>query len=132
MRRSETKANGERVLVVDDDAAVLALTRRVLERHGFKALAAGSGDEAVRLFENEKGEIDLLVTDVVMPGMQGPELALALRADRPGLPVLLMSGYTESLDSLRRATVDPATDFLPKPFGPSDLMAKVEALLRPE
>jgi PAS domain S-box-containing protein len=131
MRKSGMAGSGEVVLVVDDDGAVLALAQRVLERHGFRALAAGSGGEAVRMFEDERGEVDLLVSDVVMPGMQGPELALALRGSQPGLPVLLMSGYTESLEGLRRAAVDPTTDFLPKPFGPGDLMEKVRTLLRP-
>jgi signal transduction histidine kinase/ActR/RegA family two-component response regulator len=86
----------ETVLVVDDEPAVLALVTRVLSREGYRALGAGGGAEALELAGAE-GKVDALVTDVVMPGMRGPDLARAFLARWPDSPVLYMSGYAEDL-----------------------------------
>ncbi|MCZ7525320.1 MAG: PAS domain S-box protein [Acidimicrobiia bacterium] len=126
--RAARPGRSERVLVVEDDVAVRALVRQVLERHGFRVLVAADGDEAERIARREP--VDLLVSDVVLPGRRGPELAEALRARRPGLPVVLMSGYLGEAAGLPE---DLASDggLLAKPFRPEELVARVlEALDR--
>lgn len=123
-----TAASGVQILVVDDDEGVRSLAARVLRKHGFQALEAAGGEEALRLFAAPENSITFLVSDVVMPGIQGPELAARLRGHSPHLKVLLMSGYAESLDLLKQS-IEPSTAFLQKPFSPSDLVAKVEGLL---
>jgi two-component system cell cycle sensor histidine kinase/response regulator CckA len=87
-------------------------------------LTAASGEEALELAAAEDGRIDLLVSDVVLGGMTGPQLATSLRARRPGLKVLLMSGYA----GMPVGSVD---DFLPKPFSPFELARRIRRLLRP-
>jgi two-component system, cell cycle sensor histidine kinase and response regulator CckA len=117
------------VLVVDDDDGVRGLTSRVLEKHGFIALEARGGAEALEIYSQQEGKVAILVSDIVMPGMQGPELAQRLRSQTPELRVLLMSGYSESLDSLQRRPSLRSTGFLQKPFSPGDLVTQVERLL---
>ena len=116
------------VLVVEDEEEVRALARDVLEMNGYVVLEALSPAHALELGETHPGAIDLLITDVVMPGMSGPELARRLRARRPALRVLCMSGYPESED--RRVEGAPAwTAWLQKPFTPDVLMGKVRDCL---
>jgi two-component system cell cycle sensor histidine kinase/response regulator CckA len=86
------------VLVVEEEEEVRALARDVLEMNGYSVLEALDAEDAVRLGEGHPGVIDLLITDVVMPRMSGPELARRLRVRRPALRVLCMSGYPESPD----------------------------------
>ena len=119
--------NGERVLVVEDRDVVRDLTRDVLEASGFDVVAVAGGREALE--EVAAGEpFDLLLTDVVMPEMSGPELAVKLRAKRPNLPVLYMSGYTDDVLSAHELSQD-ATAFLRKPFGNAELITAARALL---
>jgi two-component system cell cycle sensor histidine kinase/response regulator CckA len=113
------------VLVVEDRAVVRELIRDVLDAAGFFAVTASGGAEALTLAIAE--HFDLLLTDVVMPKMSGPELAHALRARFAGLPVIYMSGYTDDvLDA--KALAEPATGFLRKPFANADLVAEVRKL----
>jgi signal transduction histidine kinase len=114
------------ILLVEDDAAVRAMTTQMLSRAGFTVLAASNPAEASELFDRT-GTIDLLLTDVVMPEMHGPELAHKLAAKRPGLPVLFVSGYGESLAASN--PLDGPTAFLAKPFASSALVASVRELL---
>jgi two-component system, cell cycle sensor histidine kinase and response regulator CckA len=119
--------NAERVLVVEDRDVVRDLARDVLEASGFAVVAVPGGREALQ--EVASGEpFDLLLTDVVMPEMSGPELAVKLRVRRPGLPVLYMSGYTDDVLSEHELSQD-ATAFLRKPFGNAELIAAARALL---
>ncbi len=90
------------ILVVEDEEEVRALARDVLEMNGFQVLEALDVADATRLAQTHPGTIDLLITDVVMPGTSGPELARRLRAHRPGLRVLCMSGYPENMDGRDR------------------------------
>jgi two-component system cell cycle sensor histidine kinase/response regulator CckA len=119
--------NGERVLVVEDRDVVRDLARDVLEASGFAVVAVAGGREA--LAEVSAGEpFDLLLTDVVMPEMSGPELAVQLRTQHPQLPVLYMSGYTDDVLSAHELSQE-ATAFLRKPFGNAELIAAARALL---
>jgi two-component system cell cycle sensor histidine kinase/response regulator CckA len=118
----------ETVLLVEDEDAVRRLVHRALELHGYSVLSARSGEEAEQIEQSHPGPIDLLLTDVVMPGMSGRELADSLKSRRPQLKILYMSGYTN--DEVVRHGVSLARDaFLQKPFTPVSLMAKVRAAL---
>jgi DNA-binding NtrC family response regulator len=116
------------VLIAEDEDAVRSLARQVLVRAGYTVLVAGDGEQAHHAAERHDGRIDLLLTDVIMPGMNGPELAQKLAASRAGLKVLYMSGYPGgALDGLglRRERVP----FLPKPFTLEQLLRRVRETL---
>ncbi len=124
----EPEAPPATILVVEDEEEVRALARDVLEMNGFHVLEALDVADATRLAQTHPGTIDLLITDVVMPGTSGPELARRLREYRPGLRVLCMSGYPESDD--RRIDGQAGwTAWLQKPFTPDVLMGKVRDCL---
>jgi two-component system, cell cycle sensor histidine kinase and response regulator CckA len=118
----------ETVLVVEDDQAVLGLARRSLEAEGYTVLAAADGPDALRLVERHGGPIHLLVTDVVMPGMSGRELAAQIGARRIGVRVLFMSGYPGDA-VVHGGALAPGSAFLQKPFGPERLARKVREVL---
>jgi len=119
---------GETILLVEDDAKVRDLTRRVLESLGYTLLHAQDGQEAQQVAQAHAGPIHLLLTDVVMPGGNGRTLADRLTEMRPELKVLYMSGYTaDAID--RHGVLDPGVAFLPKPFKTSDLLTKVQSVL---
>ncbi len=110
------------ILLVEDDADVRKLTRQILLRRGFRVLEAANGPEARELALHHSGPIDLLLTDVVMPGgMNGVQLAVAIRDLRPGIGVLYMSGYTENA-LIEHSLRDEGAQFLQKPFTPEQLM----------
>jgi len=122
-------SNGnETILLVEDEQAVRELTLRMLHQLGYKVLTADSGAEAVRLTKMHADEIALLLTDVVMPGMSGRELADDLLASRPTLKVLFLSGYTEST-VLHHGVLESGVDFLPKPFSREVLGKKLREIL---
>jgi PAS domain S-box-containing protein len=116
------------VLVVEDEDGLRALTLRLLSRLGYTAHGASTPEEAVRLLE-EHSEIDLLLSDVVMPGISGPELAKTLSARRPGLQVLYMSGYTEEA-IVQHGVLKPGIAFLHKPFTVETLSRKLRDVFR--
>lgn len=116
------------VLVVDDDVSVLRVAAKVLQRGGYEVLEAGSGPEALEVADAAGGRIDLLLTDVVMPRMNGRELSEALLARYPKVRVLFMSAYTEDeviLQGVRVAEVN----FINKPFTVDGLRKKVREVL---
>jgi signal transduction histidine kinase len=118
----------ETILLVEDDDLVRPMLGMSLRLHGYTALLAADGSEAISLAEQTNLKIDLLITDVVMPLMSGPELAQRVARIRPNLPVLFISGYTDQAlihQGLRR----PGTFFLQKPFNPETLALKVRQLL---
>jgi two-component system cell cycle sensor histidine kinase/response regulator CckA len=116
------------ILVVDDEISLRSVMRRTLLRAGFEVLLAEDGARALTLASTHPGHIDLLLTDVVMPGLSGPELARRLREQRPGIGVLFVSGYSfeENVPAADPAT---GTGYLPKPFDSTTLTAKVHQLL---
>jgi PAS domain S-box-containing protein len=118
----------ETVLLVEDDLAVGAFARDVLEECGYRVLSAADPAGALRLCENHDGPIHLLLTDVVMPRMNGRQLALAAAELRPEMRVLYMSGYTDDA-VLRRGLLDPDLPFIQKPFTPAALEMKVREVL---
>ncbi len=125
---ADLKGSGT-ILVVEDDAAVLELTVDSLETMGYRVLQAAHPGEAVATAATSGATIDLLISDVVMPGMYGPQLAQTLRERFPSLPVLFVSGYTQ--DALRHiAPDDPLVLFLNKPFSSEQLREAVRTLLR--
>jgi signal transduction histidine kinase/CheY-like chemotaxis protein len=117
------------VLVVEDDAAVRDLAREVLAGAGYAVLEAAEAEAALRLVAGHPGHVDLLLTDVVMPGLSGRELARRLEASRPGLRTLYMSGYTDD-DILRHGVSRREVAFLPKPFAPDELLSRVGETLQ--
>ena len=118
----------ERILVVEDDDAVRRMTREFLQLRGYTVLEARGATDAIQFVERHQETIDLVLTDVVMPGMKGRELVDRLGKLRPGLKVLYMSAYTED-DAVNIGILNPGTAFIEKPFGPDDLANKVRDVL---
>ena len=114
----------ETILVVEDDPAVLKMTTRLLASQGYTVLAAGSPDEAIRVAAESVAEIHLLMTDVVMPGMNGRDLAATLLSLYPHLKRLFTSGYTADVIA-RHGVLEAGMHFLQKPFSADDLAAKI-------
>jgi two-component system cell cycle sensor histidine kinase/response regulator CckA len=131
-RHIGTWRGGETILLVEDDERLRRVTRTMLNRYGYTVLEAQSGGDALLICERQSSSIQLLLTDVVMPHMSGPDLAARLVAARPGLGVVFMSGYTDDA-ILRHGILDASAAFVQKPFTPEALLRKVrEALdLRP-
>jgi two-component system cell cycle sensor histidine kinase/response regulator CckA len=125
---AEVPKGQETVLLVEDEAGVRHLSKFVLEANGYTVLEAGHGQEALAIAERHAGAIHLLVTDVVMPGMSGRQLANSLCQARPGTRVLFMSGYTDEA-VLRHGVMDGSPAFLQKPFSPIGLARKVREVL---
>jgi len=118
----------ETILVVEDDPSVAKLIRAVLQSNGYRVLEARSAEEALALVETSGDSIQLLVTDIVMPQINGWELKQRLTASRPRLRVLFMSGYTDNA-IVQHGLLDPQTPFLQKPFTPTALVAKIREVL---
>ena len=119
---------GERILVVEDEAPVRLMMKRALEDAGYTVLDAGSGDEALDIAAGSAGQINLVLTDVVMPGRGGRELAEQLRRQMPDVPVLFTSGYTDG-EIERRGLLGPEAAFIQKPLTPSALVHAVQKQL---
>ena len=130
----ERKAGGEAlrgsetILLVEDDEAIRRLTRDFLEKEGYKVIEARNGQEALWEIVRHAGVIHLMMTDVVMPGMSGKELAEKLAANRPELKVLYMSGYADAA-IVRHGVLDSEKAFLQKPFALQVLAEKLRAVL---
>jgi len=129
--QSETTAMApgtELILLVEDEPALLELNRRILTGCGYTVLAASDGDEAARIADLNLEQIDLLVTDAVMPGISGSQLAELLRARHPRLRVLLVSGYTDD-EVVRHGLLHGQVDLLQKPYSPAVFARKVRDTL---
>jgi PAS domain S-box-containing protein len=125
---AEPPGGSETILLVEDDPAVRGLTYEVLAESGYRVLQAASGPEAIALVESDATRIDLLLTDVVMPRMNGRDLARRLQEMRPGLATLYMSGYAPGA-IVHQGVLDPGLAFIAKPLRPADLIRKVREVL---
>jgi PAS domain S-box-containing protein len=122
------RGGSETVLLVEDEPGVRQIALLALRTHGYHVLVAGNADEAQHAVEKHGGAIDLLLTDVVMPGLGGRELAERLARRTPSLRTLYMSGYTSD-KVLRHGLVQEQVDFIQKPFSPLELLRKVREVL---
>jgi two-component system cell cycle sensor histidine kinase/response regulator CckA len=118
------------ILLVEDEETVRKFVCNLLASEGFRVLEAKDGMEALELLQDAGLNPDLVLSDVIMPRMGGVELASALRTLRPGLRVLLMSGYTESA-SQASVALEEGTEVLQKPFSPKTLLARIQEVLHP-
>jgi two-component system cell cycle sensor histidine kinase/response regulator CckA len=126
--REAPPTGAETILLVEDEEQILSLAARILEHQGYRVLPAGSPEEAFALAERHEGKIHLLLTDVVMPGMNGRELQRRIALGNPGIRTLFMSGYTEDVIA-HRGILDKGVAFVPKPFSVRQLADKVRAVL---
>ena len=126
---TEALRGGETILLVEDIEEVRTLSQRILEGQGYAVEAAANGDEALRISAQHSGAINLLITDMALPGMSGAQLAERLREVRPDLAVMFISGFA---DDATRAAVDAGATVLGKPFSISDLLRKVRVVLDAE
>jgi two-component system cell cycle sensor histidine kinase/response regulator CckA len=134
-QRAEKKKEGTRdltgsgrVLLVEDEDVVRNFAARALARQGYEVLEAGTGVEALEVMERERGKVDIVVSDVIMPEMDGPTLLKELRKTNPGLKFIFVSGYPD--DAFKKSLdEDEAYSFLPKPFTLSQLAARVKEQL---
>ena len=125
---TETRRGSETILLVEDEEAVRNLTSRILKKQGYRVMAAQHGREAMEIAAKEEGRIDLVLTDVVMPGMNGRGLVERLTGIRPRIKSLYMSGYTDD-DIIRRGFIEPSKSFLQKPFTSDALLQTVRKVL---
>jgi DNA-binding NtrC family response regulator len=126
VQRGENQGH-ETLMVVEDETAVRNLVASALRHDGYHLLLATSAEEALLLDEKHPGTIDLLLTDAIMPGKSGIELAAAMAARRPGLPVIIMSGYTE--ETLTGMPREKPISLLQKPFTPRELRRRIRDVL---
>ncbi|PYO50115.1 MAG: hybrid sensor histidine kinase/response regulator [Gemmatimonadetes bacterium] len=124
----EQARGSETILLVEDEEAVRGLTSRILEKQGYRVIAAQHGREAMDIATKEAGHIDLVLTDIVMPGMNGRGLVERLAGIRPRIKSLYMSGYTDD-DIVRRGFIEPSKSFLQKPFTSEALLQTVRKVL---
>jgi PAS domain S-box-containing protein len=122
---------GHTVLIVEDEGALREVTRRLLSRQGYTVITAGNGAEALDTASTYQGEIDLLLTDVIMPQMLGKEVAEKIRHTRPHIRVLYMSGYAQPVLA-SQGRLEPNVTLLDKPFTERELLDKVHTVLTPQ
>ncbi|MBF0302491.1 MAG: transporter substrate-binding domain-containing protein, partial [Desulfamplus sp.] len=120
----EAMGGTETILLVEDESAILEVSQVMLEMLGYNVIAADRPDEAIRLANDYKGEIDLLITDVIMPEMNGQEVANKLRSIFPDIKLMFMSGYTANVIS-HHGVLDSGVNFIQKPFSMKELAEKV-------
>jgi CheY-like chemotaxis protein len=118
----------ESILLVEDNEQVRELSLAILHRQGYSVITAENGREALAVLDRHEGPVHLLLTDVVMPGMNGRELFIEAVEKHPGLKVLFMSGYTDNVIA-HHGVLDPGVAFIQKPFSVKDLAAKVREAL---
>ena len=124
----EGQLDPKTILVVDDDISVLTVVKCMLESSDYNVLLANNAEVALRMAERDDLSIDLLLTDVIMPDLNGSDLAKRIQAIRPSIKVLFMSGCTDS-DVVRVKVLEPEFGFLPKPFTSDSLLDTVQRIL---
>lgn len=125
---AEPLKNHETILIAEDEDSVRELAKLALERVGFQVITAKDGEEAIEKLQSRNGEIDILLTDVIMPKIGGRALADAVQKKKPGLKVLFMSGYTDDA-IVEHGVLEEGTHFIQKPFTPERLIRKIRSLL---
>jgi PAS domain S-box-containing protein len=118
----------ETILVVEDQEEVRAVVTQILTRRGYAVLPARDGNEAMQIARSYNGRIDMLITDVVLPGMSGREVAVQFHSERPGVPELYMSGYTDD-SVVQQGVIEHSVAYVQKPFTPMKLLQKVREVL---
>ena len=126
----EPNNNSKTVLVVDDEPEIRKLVSAMVSQFGYQVLTADSGEHALKLYQNHKAPLELLIADVVAPGMSGPMLADKLTALQPDLKVLYISGY-DNTHVVQKYVVERGHALLPKPFTVEELQTKIKQLLKP-
>jgi len=121
------KGGNETILIIEDDEAVRKMVTRILKRLGYTVLQAGSGQDALKLLEAQD-RVDLVITDVVMPTMSGPDLVTKITEQNPGIPTLYMSGYPDEAIA-HHGVIEEGITFLEKAFSPQTLTRLVRQLL---
>jgi two-component system cell cycle sensor histidine kinase/response regulator CckA len=127
-RMSGNDCGTETVLLAEDSDLVRKLAEHILEKQGYTVLSGASGTECLELLENHGGPLDLLITDVIMPDLNGNELYQQVAAHRPGTKVLFMSGYTEDV-IVHHGVLQEGIPFIQKPFTVQGLAAKIREVL---
>jgi CheY-like chemotaxis protein len=125
------RGSGELVLVADDEAAIRAITRQTLEAYGYRVLTAADGQEALELFEAHRGEVALVLTDMMMPRLDGPGLIRAVLQRDPRMRILAVSGLGAN-GGVAKAAGLGVSHFLPKPYTANTLLQKIADTLRRE
>jgi two-component system, cell cycle sensor histidine kinase and response regulator CckA len=125
---SGTGNNAETILIVEDESAVLNMITDILQSKGYNLLRAQNGDEALEVGRQFQGKIDLVLTDIVMPGMSGGELVQQLQRVKPEIRILYMSGYTK-YTVVSPGSLQSVDAFIWKPFTPAELLQKVREVL---
>ena len=129
--RETPLSRGETVLLVEDEPALLEMSKTMLEQLGYRMLTAGTPDEAIRLARKHAGKIHILITDVVMPGMNGRDMADWILSLCPSIKVLFVSGYTADVIA-HRGILNKGVNFLQKPFSMKDLAVKIQDVVKEE
>ncbi len=124
----QTRRGNETILLVEDSEQLLAMTEKILKRNGYKVITATNGIEALKVARSFDGKIDLLLTDVVMPAMNGDQLVAEMEKLSPGLPVLLMSGYADEFLTSQQMTI-AGLQFIQKPYSIPVLLNKIRDIL---
>jgi CheY-like chemotaxis protein len=122
------RSRGETILVVEDDPTILEMTVMMLQKLGYSVLAAGTPNDAVRIAKENSSEIHLLLTDMIMPEMNGRALSEQIQTIRPNMKNLFMSGYTSNVID-HHGVLDKSINFISKPFMMKDIAAKVREIL---
>jgi len=128
--RAAPAGRGEAILIAEDDPAVRRVAERILSSAGYAVTSAGGGPEALELLDDGEYDVDLLLSDIVMPGMRGDDLARRAVAMRPGLHVLFMSGYSDQGPPDDLGPTSGSTSFIDKPFDAGTLLERIRELLR--
>lgn len=122
------KGGSETILLVEDEESIRRAAKRVLERLGYTVLLAANGEEGLQTFRDRRNDVNLVISDLMMPRMNGQELLVAVRTHEPAMCFLFMSGYAAS-DLQGSLSMDASIPYLPKPWTPSELLHQVRVIL---
>jgi CheY-like chemotaxis protein len=127
-KSSKSLTGQETILLVEDEEMVRELAARILKEKGYQVLEASRGETALEISKNYQHPIDLMITDIVMPGISGKKLAAVIKQDRPDMKILYISGYTDEIIS-RQGYIEQEVNFMQKPFPPEKFLLQVREIL---